>query len=190
MDDLHGTDSAQRADDGKPVRRRASKRWWFLLPGASVLVLLTLLICNLLQPKTAYQMDVEALQKQIARGAGEAEIQQALDKAAGAGTFRVSINPVITVDDGKKGDVRIENSRENTYGVRTDIVVTDSVGTEVTVYSSKTIAPGYSLEYGEFKYLPPDRPVDAIAVMHAINLNTGREEGTVKVRIVLQRKGS
>ena len=177
---------------GKGLHAREPKerfRILALISGALALIALTLLVGVLLQPKTQYQRDMESLEKHLS-GMTEEEIRQALDDAVAAGSFRVSINPVITVDEDGWGNVRIENSQDNLFGMRVDIVVTDAEGTAVTVYSSKTIAPGYSLEYGSFTYLPPPGAGDALAIIHAVDLNTGKELGSVDVAVILERLGA
>lgn len=84
----------------------------------------------------------------------------------------------------------IENIPTNYYLMRVDIMIEDSDGQNITVYESGTIAPGYCIEYGKFKVLPPEGVVDAVAVFTALDKETLEKVGQVRLNIVVEREAS
>lgn len=135
------------------------------------------------------QADSHAAEGIIA-GRTQEEIQALLDQVVEEGMFNVSMNGQVTVSRNKLADVCIENIAANHYLMRVDIIVTDSRGTAVTVYESGTIAPGYCIETGEFKVLPPAGYTDAIAVFTALDKETLAVAGQTQIAIILIREGT
>lgn len=173
------------ADYQHEKKRKSQKVLWIII-GALLLIVATLLVANhFMQPKSQYELDTEALEGLLNDGLTAEEIQAKLNQVVEEGMFNVSINPTISVGADKKGDVRIENIPNNRYGMQVDIVVTDAKGTKVTVYSSKVLKPGYSIEEGTFTYLPPNGAIDATAVISAIDLKAGKAVGVTNVSVVL-----
>ena len=90
-----------------------------------------------------YQFDTEAMEGRIAQMTEE-EIQEELNRVVEEGMFNISIASSIVFDPKTgEGEARIENIAANHYHMQVDITLDD---TGETVYSSKLIKPGYSIE--------------------------------------------
>jgi len=169
----------------KPQKKSQKKR-----VGLAIILLLLLLAGVAgwrfwsLNQKRGYDADSEAV-KGMLSGRTPEEIQALLDQVVEKGMFNVSINGQITVGADKKGNVRIENIQNNHYLMQVDIIQQEENGTQTVLYSSGIIAPGYSIENGTFKTLPPKGPVDGVAVFTALDQNTQEKVGQTNVAVIL-----
>ena len=136
-----------------------------------------------------YEADSRAVAGYIKSRTPE-EIEALLNQIVEEGMLNVSMNGHITVKKNREADVCIENIPTNYYLVRVDIMIEDSDGQNITVYESGTIAPGYCIEYGKFKVLPPEGVVDAVAVFTALDKETLEKVGQVRLNIVVEREAS
>lgn len=150
-------------------------------------VLTLILMQNNGKPSQERYWDTEAEQGLVA-GRSPEEIQALLDQIVEEGMFNISINGQITVGTDRKGDVCIENIPSNQYLMQVRIIVTDSGGTQVTVYQSGMLRPGYSIETGTFQVLPPVGYTDALAVFTALDPDTLEEVGQTQAAIILIRE--
>lgn len=129
-----------------------------------------------------YQFDTEAMEGRIAR-MSEEEIQAELDRVVEEGMFNISIASAIIFDPKTgEGEARIENVAANHYHMQVDIILDE---TEETVYSSKLIKPGYSIE--NIKLTKQLRPgiYEATAIFSAITQEEMQLLGTAGAMIRL-----
>ena len=174
--------------DRQAPRRKNGRTTKIVLSSLIALLVIAVIVLFLIRscaPKTQYEIDTDALEGMLAEGRTPEQIQELLNLIVEEGMFNVAINSVVLIDENNIGEVRIENVPGNKFGMQVDIVVTDSVGTEVTVYKTGVIKPGFSIERATFDIKPPDGFIDAVARFHAIDLDTGLETGSTSVTIVL-----
>jgi len=90
-----------------------------------------------------YEFDTDAMLGRI-QTMSEEEIQEELNRVVEEGMFNISIASAIVFESPEaEGEVRIENIPANKYHMQVDIILDE---TGETVYSSKLIKPGYSIE--------------------------------------------
>lgn len=112
-----------------------------------------------------YQFDTAAMEGRI-QTMTEEEIQRELNRVVEEGMFNISIASAIVFENPQaQGQARIENIQANRYHMQVDIVLDE---TGETVYSSKLIRPGYSIEYIQLEKELEPGVYDATAVFSAI----------------------
>jgi len=180
-----GADAISPAET--PKKKKSVNKWLIV-----IIVLLLAAIALLLiyfSRDRRYRADSRATAGFIS-GRTPAEIQSLLDQIVTDGMLNVSINGHITVKENREADVCIENISANKYLMQVDIITTDSAGKETKLYESGTIAPGYCIEYGKFNTLPPDGAADAVALFTALDKDTLKAVGQVKLNVQVERKGN
>ena len=108
-----------------------------------------------------YEFDTEAMAGRL-RTMTEEEIQEELNRVVEEGMFNISIASAIVFESPMaEGEARIENIEANPYHMQVEIFLDE---TGESIYSSKLIRPGYSIEKIKLtKELEPgEYPVTAI----------------------------
>lgn len=111
------------------------------------------------------------------------DLQNLVNKQVEEGMFNISINSVITFEDGNaEGNMRIENIEANRYYMTVSLVLDE---TGETVYESKGIKPGQFIENA-----PLDKPLakgnyPATAVFSAVDQDSLREIGRAQAQITI-----
>lgn len=110
---------------------------------ALLIGLAVFLVIDLNRDYERYEFDTDAMAGRI-QMMTEEEIQQELNRVVEEGMFNISIASSIVFDSpSAKGEARIENIAANNYHMKVVIRLDD---TGETVYESKLIQPGYSIE--------------------------------------------
>lgn len=82
-------------------------------------------------------------------GMSDEEIQKMMDEKVAEGSVQISINSSLIFKDGKsKGEVRIENAKNNHYLMIVEMIRKDN---QKTIFKSGVIEPGYYLEKARLK---------------------------------------
>lgn len=105
-------------------------------------------------------------------GMSDEEIQKMMDEKVAEGSVQISINSSLIFKDGKsRGNVRIENSKNNHYLMIVEMIRKDN---RKTIFKSGVIEPGYYLEKARLKGNLPagDYPVE----VHFKNYDMNTEE--------------
>lgn len=129
-----------------------------------------------------YQFDTAAMAGRI-QNLSEEEIQAELDRVIEDGMFNISIASAIVFETPKdEGQARIENIAANKYHMQVDIVLDE---TGETVYSSRLIQPGYSIESITLNRELEPGEYRATAVFSAITQESLQLFGTAGAQITL-----
>ena len=129
-----------------------------------------------------YQFDTAAMAGRI-QNLSEEEIQAELDRVIEEGMFNISIASAIVFETPEaEGQARIENIEANNYYMQVDILLDD---TGETVYSSRLIRPGYSIEYITLNRALEPGEYAATAVFSAITQEEMQIYGTAAAQIRL-----
>jgi len=131
----------------RPMKKKKKSRKAIIL--LIVLLLLFLiglavfLVIDLNRDYERYVFDTDAMAGRI-QMMTEEEIQAELNRVVEEGMFNISIASSIVFDSPTdKGEARIENIAANNYHMKVEIRLDD---TGETVYESRLIQPGYSIE--------------------------------------------
>lgn len=129
-----------------------------------------------------YQFDTAAIEGRI-QHMTEEEIRQELNRIIEEGMFNISIASAIVFETPQsEGQARIENVASNRYHMQVDITLDE---TGETVYSSKLIKPGYSIDRIRLNRRLPPGEYAATAVFNAITQQELQIYGTVGAQIRL-----
>ena len=134
----------------KTTERKAGNRKPLLIIGIVLLVLILAAAAVFIWAKffrdtgyERYQFDTAAMAGRIQQMTEE-EIQAELNRVVEEGMFNISIaSAIVFPSPTSEGEARIENIAANHYHMQVDITLDE---TGETVYSSKLIQPGYSIE--------------------------------------------
>lgn len=145
-------------------------------------ILVVVIIGQMNKGYDRYAFDTSALEGRI-QMMTEEEIQAELNRVVEEGMFNISIASAIIFENPKaEGQARIENIAANRYHMQVDILLDE---TGETLYSSKLIQPGYSVEYITLdKELPPGE-YEATAIFSAITQKELQVFGTAGAKITL-----
>ena len=129
-----------------------------------------------------YEFDTDAMAGRI-QTMTEEEIQAELNRVVEEGMFNISIASAIVFEtaDGE-GEARIENVAANNYHMQVDIILDES---GKTVYSSKLIQPGYSIENIKLSQKLEPGEYEATAIFSAITKDEMELFGTAGAQIKL-----
>lgn len=116
-------------------------------------------------------------------GRSAEDIQNLVNKQVEEGMFNISINSVITFENGKaEGNMRIENIEANRYYMTVALVL-DDTGEEV--YKSGGIKPGQFIESAPLSVALPKGNYEATAVFSAVDPNSLKEIGRAQAQVTL-----
>ena len=129
-----------------------------------------------------YEFDTDAMAGRI-QTMTEEEIQAELNRVVEEGMFNISIASAIVFEaPDAEGEARIENVAANNYHMQVDIILDES---GETVYSSKLIQPGYSIENIKLSEKLEPGEYEATAIFSAITKNDMKLFGTAGAQIKL-----
>lgn len=129
-----------------------------------------------------YEFDTDAMAGRI-QTMTEEEIQAELNRVVEEGMFNISIaSAIIFESPTAEGEARIENVAANNYHMQVDIILDE---TEKTVYSSKLIQPGYSIQNIKLSQKLEPGEYDATAIFSAITKDEMQLFGTAGAQIKL-----
>lgn len=116
-------------------------------------------------------------------GRSAEDIQNLVNKQVEEGMFNISINSVITFENGTaEGNMRIENIPNNRYYMVVRLVL-DDTGQEV--YESGGIKPGQFIENAPLKEPLSKGNYPATAVFTAVDPDTLKEIGRAQAQVTL-----
>ena len=129
-----------------------------------------------------YEFDTDAMAGRI-QTMTEEEIQEELNRVVEEGMFNISIASAIVFESpDAQGEARIENVAANNYHMQVDIILDES---GETVYSSKLIQPGYSIEHIKLSEKLEPGEYEATAIFSAITKEEMQLFGTAGAQIKL-----
>ncbi len=169
--------------------KKKRKKVWILI----LLILLLLgigggyLLWNNLRPKSQYELDRNALEGFLP-GKTEDEIKAELNRYIKEGFFNVSMNPQMTLKDGKL-DVHIENVPANHYDTQVDIYLYPHLENQEDaelIYHSGIIKPEFYIDEVEVKTSVAPGTYNAKATFHAITRDEKQEEmGSTDLNVII-----
>lgn len=129
-----------------------------------------------------YEFDTDAIEGRI-RTMTDEEIQEELNRVVEEGMFNISIASAIVFESPTaEGEARIENIAANNYHMQVEIVLDES---GKTVYSSKLIQPGYSIDTIKLSEKLEPGEYAATAVFSAITRDEMKLFGTAGAQIMI-----
>lgn len=167
----------------KPKNRRVL---WIVFIVVAVLAVIGVLAYVLISQNNKgyerYVFDTTAMEGRI-QMMTEEEIQAELNRVVEEGMFNISIASAIIFENPKaQGQARIENIAANNYHMQVDIILDE---TGETIYSSKLIQPGYSVEYITLEKKLEPGEYEATAIFSAITQEELQVFGTAGAKITL-----
>ena len=129
----------------KPMKKKSRMALILLcvLLLALLIGLIAMTVIGMNRDYERYEFDTDAMAGRI-QMMTEEEIQAELNRVVEEGMFNISIASAIVFDSPTaKGEARIENIAANNYHMKVEIRLDD---TGETVYESRLIQPGYSIE--------------------------------------------
>ena len=129
----------------KPMKKKSRMALILLcvLLLALLIGLIAMTVIGLNRDYERYEFDTDAMAGRI-QMMTEEEIRAELNRVVEEGMFNISIASAIVFDSPTaKGEARIENIAANNYHMKVEIRLDD---TGETVYESRLIQPGYSIE--------------------------------------------
>lgn len=161
-------ENSKRKAVRRTKRRKRLLKWIAIYLFLLLAVVAAVLVWNYIENSEKfdrYQFDTAAMEGRI-QTMTEEEIQRELNRVVEEGMFNISIASAIVFENPQaQGQARIENIQANRYHMQVDIVLDE---TGETVYSSKLIRPGYSIEYIQLEEELEPGVYDATAVFSAI----------------------
>jgi len=128
------------------MEQKTRNKWLLLVIIGLVLLLLAFGIWFFFLRDTGYdryEFDTEAMAGRL-RTMTEEEIQEELNRVVEEGMFNISIASAIVFESPTaEGEARIENIEANPYHMQVEIILDE---TGESIYESKLIRPGYSIE--------------------------------------------
>lgn len=185
--------AALEARKKEQVRKKKARRIrQIIIAIIIILLMLILAYCGYekFRPRSRWELDQSALEGFLP-GKSDEEIQAELNRIIDESRFNVTINTLITVEDGE-ADVRIENVPANNYYMQVDLYVyPEQNNTENTqlLYQSGVIQQGHYIEKAKVKTSLPAGYYDAVAVFHALYPDETMDEvGSTSMNAVVQVK--
>ena len=116
-------------------------------------------------------------------GRSPEDIQNLVNKQVEEGMFNISINSVITFENGQaEGNMRIENIEANRYYMIVSLVLDD---TGQKVYESKGIKPGQYIDSAPLSVPLEKGNYPATAVFSAVDPNSLKEIGRAQAQVTI-----
>lgn len=168
---------------GTRVKGKDKKKIVIMVVVVAALIVASLLVwrsCGV--EKSPFAFD-DLAKNGFLEGRSAEDIQNLVNKQVEEGMFNISINSVITFENGTaEGNMRIENIPNNRYYMVVRLVL-DDTGQEV--YESGGIKPGQFIENAPLKEPLSKGNYPATAVFTAVDPDTLKEIGRAQAQVTL-----